>query len=66
MATDIKQISFTDGADLRVVHLTFGDTYDATAIEFQEHGVIVEHTLNEVDYRVFVPWEQVKLIYEVL
>lgn len=70
MATNITSLKFDDGATLIVRMITGSTTWDfegITALEFLDHGVILEYP-NDVEStaRVFVPYCQIQQVVQEL
>jgi len=54
--TNITQLAFSDGADLTVV-CRDGHVFSAVgALDFQEHGVMIEETESGSSQRLFIPY----------
>jgi hypothetical protein len=66
MATEFKPISFEDDVDVAVT-LTNGSTHTATAIDFQEHGLMFEYVdPNQGARRMFRAWGAVAHVVQVV
>lgn len=65
MATNLTNLRFDDGADIHVIAVD-GHNIAATALDFQEHGVIVEFAEGTATNRQFLPWHFIQSINQVL
>lgn len=71
MATNITSLKFDDGENIVVRLITNSSPalYDleATAIEFQDNGVMLEYANTETTTaRVFVPYTSIQQVYQEL
>lgn len=56
MATEIKPLVFDDGANVEIRIGGSTTVIAATALDFQESGIMYEYDDNGVSKRVFRPW----------
>lgn len=56
MATEIKPLVFDDGANVEIRIGGSSAVIAATALDFQESGIMYEYDDNSVSKRVFRPW----------
>jgi hypothetical protein len=64
--TNITELAFDDGADL-TVELRDSHVFSSVgAVEFQEHGLMMDVTESGVTNRLFIPYEFLQSIDQLL
>jgi hypothetical protein len=66
MATNITDLNFVDGAQINVVSADKTITWVTSSLDFEDNGVRFDFhdDVNNLDFRVFLPWTSVDRIYQ--